>query len=595
MAENLINGAAPEADLPEYLKKFRETGRSRLVKLEELFPGDQNRGLRASLEANGVGRRGKEKISAVTNSDGYVMAMGASVSRTSDSAYSALSQNINDFALDTTKRSDKIPVLYRIYRNEGMVNNAVNKSSALVAPMGNFYVRRAKLGKRPQTKVREELESGLQYWSMNVNKRPDDGAVTSAHGLSQIMEQGTRQALIEGSFIGYMHWGQMYIPSLGKKIKVPTFIQAMSSQYIEVVLPGTGLEQFVWAPPRQLINSILNAKGDDKKLVDKAYDKEFLAELKKNGKARLTASNVIHVKNRSVDFEQFGESFIEPALSDIAYKRALQNLDYVTIDSLVNRIVIVAVGSDNEKSDYHNLETAQARILGLEGMYDDAAGPNMHILWAGPDIKVIEVGAHDSILNTDGRFDIAHERIRLALGVPKSLLDGTDAGGQIWAGYEGYRETLRGIQDSWSKAWSNVGNRIAEENGFKDYELIYIPNSSTLSDKTAEANLILNAHKSGVASLRRVVAATGGDYEAERRNRLMEKGYDPDEDPKNLPTDEEIFTAPMGLPGQTTDSEGNVSRPGSEPGRPANEERTSTKPERAPENKRPNDAGQVTQ
>jgi hypothetical protein len=372
------------------------------------------------------------------------------------------------------------------------------------------------------------------------------------------------------------------------------FLQTMPSQFIEQseTLIGTGLEQFYWKPPRSIIKNLKNPKNaEEAEIIRKAFPPEWLSQLEKNGKVLLPGDSVVHVKHRSVEFEAFGESFIEPLLADIAYKRALQQLDFVTIESLINRIVIIKVGSDNENSAYHNLETAQERVKVMNRLYDDT-GPNMHIIWAGPDIEVVEVSAHESILDIDGRHEISHERMRMGMGIPQALLDGTEATGQIWAGYEGYRETLRGMGNAWAQAWTALGERVAANNGYEDVELEYIPNAGMLADQSAAADLAIKRRKEGLSSLRTTINATGGVFEVERRNRIIEKGLDPDGPEEALPTDEEIFSTPFGQPGETrTDPNSPFAQdpdPSAE-GRPKDSEVVKTKRERPRENRNPRD------
>lgn len=600
--------------LPDWQEALRQ-GRKPVL-LDDLLPGDVNQSRRDSIRSRGhyteTNAHGQEvKFGAVLQGD-YVVATAAAISKNPGRSNDILRNGIDDYALEVTNRIDQIALYYRIYQNEGILNNAVNVASGLSSNEGRFYVRRAGKGKRPKNAVREELTEALTWWSQNVNSRPGDGPITGARGLTQIMEQGNRQAFIEGSYIGYSTDSDVPIPALGKTFKLPMFIQSLSTQYIYVPpqFIGNGLELFYWRPPGSQINALTSPPDKNMKpLIDNAFDSAFLNELKKSRQVLLQSNRVIHIKHRALETQAFGQSFIEPARADIVYKRMLQNLDYVTIDSLINRVVIVKVGSDNADSDYHNIETAQARLQALNSLYSNLT-PNMHLLWAGPDIDVVDIGAHDKILDLDGRYDLAHERIIYALGIPKTLLNGEAAAGQVWAGYEGFREKLKAQQDNWAQALGQMANRIAFNNGFTDYDIVYIPNRALLADQSANSDLVLRARQSGLMSLRRAVSELGGDFEAERRNMLLEKGYDPDLDDGSLPPDEVIFSPPIGLPGDTradgpyatpgagtpgggppkpstVGPDGNVSTPGAAPGRPPNSQRAPLKPERTPTKGKP--------
>lgn len=585
-------------DLPEWMQGLQ--GSRRPPKLEELFPGDSNASIRTDFSTKGkhtTSRNGKEVTYVADVRDGYVLATAA-VSRTPSKSYDFV-KDIGDFAtVKGTKREQKIPVYHEIYKNEGMINNGINRSASLVSTEGTFSVQGARQGRRPKIKARDEISMAMQYWSKYVNANPaGEGPVTGARGISAIMEQGTRQALIEGSFIGYMHDSSVNVPSLGSSWDLPMWIQSISSAHIEIpeVFVGTGLEQFFWKPPRTFITKLRSSLRDEqlKEIIEQSFEKEILDQLFDVGKVLLDRTRVIHIKHRGTDINAFGDSFIEPCMASIAYKRSLQQLDFVTIESLINRIVIVKVGSDKPDSDYHNLETAQSRLNVLKTLYGEADGPNMHILWAGPDIDVIEVSAHDAILDIDDRHRIAENRVIMDMGVPKSLLDGSAGGGQVWASYEGYREALRSMLNQWVQALTALGERSAARNNFQDVELVYVPTKSVLADQTAGADLALRAHRSGLASLRRTIGEVGGDYDAERRNRLLEMGLNPDDSPENLPPDTEIFTPPAGLPGDThVNDQGGVRDPGGEPGRRPDSQREDLGDERDLENRNPRDGDQ---
>lgn len=551
------------------------------VKLEQLFPN--NASLVSALKEHGHATTKTGRIGTITDKDGFVTAIAATVSRTPDTSYDTVSDFADYSITDSTDKDTKIQLFYKVYHREGMVNNAINRTAALVSSDGEFHVQRARQGNRKVPHVEDELTVLLNYWTKNVNARAIDSAVTGARGLPAIVNQATRQALIEGSWVGYGHEKTVDIATLNKSYILPMFLQSLTTRYLTIPpgLIGTGLERFLWKPPRTFISEITDPPNDAvKEAYEEAFSKEVIDALKKDGEVMLDKERVFHVKHRSVEFEGFGESMIEPALADISYKKTLQALDFVTVDAMINRIIIVKLGSDKPDSAYHNLEFAQKRLALLEEMFD-TVDPNMTILWAGPDIDVLDIGAHGKIPDLDGRYDIAHERMLYSLGVPKSLLVG-DGQGQTWAGYEGYKETLREVQNNFAQTFISMGERIAVNNGFDGVELSFEFDRTLLADQQANADLSIRSRKAGLASIRKTVADLGGDFESERRNRIIELGFEPDSD--DVPTDEELFMAPRGLPGDTqTDIDGNVRDPGGDPGRPPNSQRENLNRERDPE------------
>lgn len=574
-------------DMPDPIKRLQDAGEA--VHYSKLFTGSQKDLGRIFAEKGkvdiGSAKTGQNIIYGTVDEDGMVYSMAASVDRKPTRSYDYV-KNIRDFTQDSgNPRQEKIPTWYRIVKQEGILNNAINKTAAFVGSDGEFSIRSAKKGKKRVEGVKSELGSILDYWKRNVNASPRTSAITGARGLSSIINQGTRQALIEGSWIGLTHDAKIEVPSLGNSYTLPMFIQTMSTQYLDVpeALVGTGLELFIWKPPKKTVDAITNPNENVKSLINNSFDKEVISQLSSNGEVILDPERVIHIKHRGFETEPFGNSFVEPVVSDLAYKRSLQALDFVTIEALINRLVIVTVGSDNPDSKYHNIEFAQQRLNLLQRMFN-TVDPAMTILWAGPDINVIDIGAHESIADLDGRYEVAHERLLFSMGVPRALLDGSSGGDQIWAAYEGYRETLKEIQDSFAQALVSIGERIAEANGFEGVELSFEFDRAVLADQTSASDLALRARKAGLYSIKKTLSDLGVDYLTERRNRRLERGLDPEGEDV---TDEELFSPPLGMPGDTrTDPNGNVVDPGGEGGRPPGSQREDlSNKERDPDSK----------
>ena len=68
---------------------------------------------------------------------------------------------IQDFRTSGKQRSGQVDLYWRIYKNQGLINNAINKSAAILSATGSFKVRGAKKGKL--RKPLDELQSVLYY------------------------------------------------------------------------------------------------------------------------------------------------------------------------------------------------------------------------------------------------------------------------------------------------------------------------------------------------------------------------------------------------------------------------------------------------
>jgi hypothetical protein len=492
---------------------------------------------------------------------GFVTA--AAIPRTHGRSETYLKQ-VTDFTDSNLDRKERIALYHQIYNNEGLVNNAVNKYAALIATDGNFKVRYVK-GQRGRgaDKPQEELRVLLQWWEDNVNARADDAVLTGARGVHSYISQSTRLALIEGSSVARTLWKSVKVPTLGNKpFKLPINIQMFSTAHIEsaIELAGFDVELLYYAPPQEFIKRITEPKDPNvKELIQKYMDAEVLAALKKDKRYLLDPALLMHVKNRPTGIDVFGSSMIQPAMSDVAYKRALQALDVVTIENLINRLVIVKVGSDNVESLYHAPEAASARLQLLQRMFQ-RLGPSVTVLWPGPDIDVVEVGAHGKILEMDERYKIAETRIRGALGVPSALLTGDSPDGKSsgLAGAAGAGAQLVEYQSQYVNNLTQLAERIAVQNGFEDVVVAWEFAGDLLQDKEVNSNVAGRNYDRGLYSTRTALEEMGQDYESEevRQHEDVKLGYK---------------EKPFGPPLVVTTT--NVGGENGGQGRPSNEER----------------------
>lgn len=532
MAQEYVDQLPAEMqDLAGKLDAMRTHGiQKEPMRLEDIFRGDSYASLRTGLMEKGSAtfrtKEGKEHfVAADFDTQGNVFALAAAVPRQPGRSENFL-REVQDFTDSTMERTEKIKLFRRIYRAEGLVNNACNKLASLVSTEGSFKVRYVKgqRGKGSDKRV-EEFRKLLQFWAENVNARALDAVVTGARGVNAVIAQGVRQALVEGDNIARTNWTAASVPVLGgQSFSLPMNIQFFSAANIEIPeeLVGTGIELMYWKPAAEFIQKLSRPEDPNvKQYIDKLIPSEVQSALIKDGRYLLDPALMIHIKNRGTGTEAFGESVISSAMADIAYKRALQALDIVTIENLINRLVIVKVGSDDPNSVYHRQEVSAARIGMLQRMFNNI-GPASTILWAGPDIDVVEVGAHGKILEMDDRYRLAESRIRNALGVPSALLTGEGADGKAagWAAVSGVAAQLRELQDQYAQMLKTLAERIGAENGFEDVDVVWEFHQNLLANKEENAGIALKAFQSGLYSTQTALEELGKSYEAEEMRQL---------------------------------------------------------------------------
>lgn len=550
--------------LPKGVREFEEQataarrdGRAPLpMQLEQMLRGE-DASIISQLRENGVARwmdkSGNEQyVAAQVNTAGQVMHMAAAIPRDAGRSENYLRQ-VKDFTETQMSREDRVKLYHLVYENEGIVNNAINKMASLMATDGDFKIRRVK-GVRGKggDKRAEEFRTLMDWWKENVNARALDAVMSGARGVNSFIAQGTRLGLIEGSCIARTIWKKVKVPTLGgQAFNLPMNIQMFSSQYIKIPEELLGIAELMyWAPPATTIKMLTEPKDKNAaKIIKQLMDSKVLSELKANKQYLLDPALLIHIKNRGLSINGFGASMIQPALSDIAYKRALQALDIVTIENLINRLVIVKVGDSNKDSLYHAPELANERLLLLQRMFQKV-GPSATILWAGPDIDVVEIGAHGKILEMDERYRIAESRIRSALGVPSALLTGDSPDGKSsgLAATAGIAAVMAETQGEFGNTLTQIMERIAVANNYEDVDGVWEFAGDFLADKELNANIAIKYYQGGLYSTRTALEEVGQNFEAEetRQAEDVARGYkdEPFGPPKSV-----LTTNPAGSAG----------------------------------------------
>lgn len=579
-------GRAAEGSAFPVVDGATQTVAGRLM-LSDLFPGDgRNEIIRNAVIAKGIYEERGRALHVRTRKEGEdyrVMAIAA-VARDPGTAQSYIDA-IQDFLPSTdslgggaANRNTIIPQLWSIYDNEGVINNAINKIAAILSGGGRFKVRHTRKGKKQ--KAVEELQTILDEFRINVNNSPIDGIVTGDRGLQMVTHQAVRSALVEGDWFGRSVWIDHPVGTLGT-FSLPMIIQSIPGTQIDTdrnLRDLGGVDRYFWVPPRTLIAQIQTpADKDVKDLLNRLIPKDIQKSLIKDARVLLDPALLYHVKHRGVAWKTYGESFITSAKPALAFKKAVESLDFVSMTSLINRLTIVMVGSSDPNSPYSKADVALARTALMQSFFDEA-GPNMTIIWEGDDVKIESVGAYESVLDLNERHRLAEQKVKLALGVPDALLSGTTSEGQSagWAAVIGASAELEELQNAFANAWTTTGMRIAFENQYTDVDLIFEFDKSLLVDKAVERNQMRNDYIVGGASIRSLVLSRGGDPDAEFQQMCFEKGLDP-----NTTTWAQAFMPPTGLQGQgpgkvpgngrtPDDSAGSPSQPGAPGATPPN-------------------------
>jgi hypothetical protein len=508
------------------------------VTLDGLIVGMSNDSIRSDLKNDGVatfrGKDGQEHVLAVeVNKDGHVMSVAAAIPRAPSKAQDFLNE-IADFKVQTSVREVDVLLYRRIYFAEGLVNNAISKVGALIANNGSFKVKRVK-GQRGKggDKRAEEFRTLLMWFRDNVNASGLNAVITGGRGIKAFVSQGARTALIEGDHFCRTNWSKTKVATLGgATYSLPMNIQTFGGDVIFVPPEAIALnvEWIYWRPPRSIINSLDTPKDPTLKPVfDKFIPPDVQAQLKETGRYLMDPALMGHIRHKGQMNLMFGQSFIAAAMSSIAYMRSLRALDIVTIENLLNRLLIIKVGSDQPDSVYHKQEVTARRVTMLQNMMKKI-GPSSTIIWAGPDIDVVDTGANGKIWEMDGRYDIANAAIRSDLGTPAAILTGEGADGKssALASIVAVSAQIQELQDEYAQFLRTLAERIAEENGFEDVEVTWEFEPNPLIDKTETLTQLLKGYQLGAVPIQTLIEdGYGLDFEAieTRMSEEVAKGY----------------------------------------------------------------------
>jgi hypothetical protein len=548
--------------------------------LEDVFRGKEFASFRDAIRKDGVApfttSDGTSYVGVDIDELGRVMATAATIPRTPSKAQDFLKQ-VADFTNQSVDRATEIQLFRNIGSREGIINNAINKIVALVATNGSFKVRRIKgvRGKGGDKRADEYLTL-LKYWVENVNSPAEDGVVTGGRGIKAFISQGSRQTYIEGDLFSRTIWSKTKVPVLkGASFSLPMNIQTFAGDVIDIPLDAQALnlEWIDWVPPKSILNSLTNPRYPEmKEELNKLVPPDVQAELKKrNGRYRLEPGLMAHIKHRGTMSSAFGESFIRAAMASIAYKRALMALDIVTIENLLNRLLIIKIGSDDPNSVYHKQEVSARRVKLLQNMIAKA-GPHATLLWAGPDIDVKEAGAYGKILEMDGRYSTADTMLRADMGTPSALLtgEGTSGKSSAIAAIIAVAAQIQEVQDQFAQTLRTWAQRIGEANGFEDVDVTWEFAPNPLIDKTETVNTMLKGYAQGILPLKYVIEeGFGADYDSivEMMNDEVSDGFrdEPFGIPKAL-----VQQAAGANPGGTTTNPSGTGNGGGGDGRPTN-------------------------
>lgn len=173
-----------------------------------------------------------------------------------------------------------------------------------------------------------------------------------------------------------------------------------------------------------------------------------------------------HLKLKPKTFKMWGSSFFKRAFPSVAAKKRMEALEIHTVEGIINRLTILMAGKIDPETESGIV--APHRLSILESLISQPKTNNL-LLWPGDDLKFIDIGPSNELLQYENKYKSSNERILVALGFPRVLIDGAESSTENWQKFLGVISSCEHIRSSFIVPWiNNILRKIAIKNGYED-------------------------------------------------------------------------------------------------------------------------------
>lgn len=375
----------------------------------------------------------------------------------------------------------------------------------------------------------QELKDILNHWNDWANKIDEvsDDTITTS-GIRCFARKVFDDWLTDGDAVFIEYWGvnkKVKIPGMTKTYTLPLNLKGLDVLQLNIPesLAKYGIERIYLNVDNELKQVIKNPKTEDQKFLAKTIPQHWKKHINDKSGIPLDPITVHHIKRNGKDYSARGESYFVKCFSAIVNKRRIQALDASTIQGLINRLTIIKIGMANKELNPAYHVPSKGRVSSLVAMLEDPKRANL-MVWPGPDLEVLDIGAQGKILEIDSRYNQADKDILRALHVSPLLIDGSGAGASArnWAALISTIVGLDTFRSQFITEINHIARRIAQLNGF-DESPKYRFKTQLLTDETALKKFILQLYELGGISIETLVTESGYDFEAEKRRKQKEQ------------------------------------------------------------------------
>ena len=422
-----------------------------------------------------------------------------------------------DYETDTVKRTELIKLSRKAVRFEGIIGTAL-EALIEIPTLGGWYIDNVK---------DPELKKLLKYWLNNYGSigsdefSYSDDSVKPVLGCEDFALNVLWDLYVDGDCVITEVWDKAKFPATGKSVTLPVryISHDVSALTIDEAASRMGVERIV----AEIDDDILDAaKGGD---TDKDPEKEFLQKnipdeikeiIKENADEYvLPPILTTHFSRKSNNRTSWGMPYIVRCFPALAYKHRLRALDNATIDGLIQRVWIIKIGDKNPESEWHVPD--DDRVLLAVSAFKRLKAQNF-LVWPGSDLEKEELGSSENnVLSFQDRYKSADDDIRIALGVPRVLLDGGNAGtggtgaNKEWSAFAKTLSQMERYQMMIKRYFDRKLRQICIENKYKDEFPRFNWQYLKMQDREKAKNVATKLFEDNAIGFYRVHYMTGND------------------------------------------------------------------------------------
>lgn len=410
---------------------------------------------------------------------------------------------------------EQMKLARKLYEHEGIVGTVLDMYIDLSC--ADFKVK----GIRS-----EKARKLIDFWRKNVNKgnnNVDRGAIHVVRGFAQ-------EFYLNGNVFAYTRWGQTRIPKSSTKYRLPMTMVSIDPVIIEIPEESVQFGNKVMQINLDRVWGKRMVSKDERRALIESLPTKIRNRAKEDKLIPLQPNEVYHIRRKGAMYAGWGIPYLTRAISSIASKRKLRQLDDNTIDGLINSVTIFKIGDPKYPETWK-----PSRLRAFSNLL---SGPtdSLYLVWSW-DIDVAHVSPDGDLLDMANRYADVNRDILYALGIPLSLLTGQgEKAGDVWASIVFILERLKEFKDKMKSYFEFIIESILVENGFKD-EMPVVEFIKPKLNSADISNVVFGLYDRGLLSKETAGEETGYDtYEEwERRKFEKESGMEDDMPRPDIP------------------------------------------------------------